>query len=68
MDGILKNPEISRFFDTAFEVRNEPEILTSEGTLYRPDRVLVQNNRATLIDYKTGKQRNGHGDQVIQIC
>jgi ATP-dependent exoDNAse (exonuclease V) beta subunit len=68
MDGILKNLEISHFFDTAFEVRNEPEILTSDGTLYRPDRVLVQNSRAILIDYKTGKQRNEHGDQIIRYA
>jgi ATP-dependent exoDNAse (exonuclease V) beta subunit len=68
MAGILKNPEISRFFDPAFEVRNEPEILTAEGYLYRPDRVLVQNGHVTLIDYKTGKQRTEHSEQVIKYA
>jgi ATP-dependent exoDNAse (exonuclease V) beta subunit len=66
--GILKNPEISSFFDPDFEVRNEPEILTPEGVLYRPDRVLMQNDRATIIDYKTGKQRAEHRDQVMKYA
>jgi ATP-dependent exoDNAse (exonuclease V) beta subunit len=68
MDGILKDPEVSGFFDPAFEVRNEPEILTPGGILYRPDRVLIQNGRATIIDYKTGKQHAWHRDQVIQYA
>ena len=68
MAGILKDPEISCFFDPAFEVRNEPEILTPGGVIYRPDRVLIQNGRATIIDYKTGKQLTGHRDQVIKYA
>jgi ATP-dependent exoDNAse (exonuclease V) beta subunit len=68
MRGILKDPEISRFFDPAFEVRNEPEILTPEGVLYRPDRVLLQNGHVTLIDYKTGKPRDRHRDQVMKYA
>jgi ATP-dependent exoDNAse (exonuclease V) beta subunit len=68
MDGILKNPEISHFFDPDFEIRNEPEILTPEGVLYRPDRVLVQNGHVTIIDYKTGKQHIEHSDQVIKYA
>jgi CRISPR/Cas system-associated exonuclease Cas4 (RecB family) len=68
MEGILKNPEISCFFDPAFEIKNEPEILTPEGVLYRPDRVLMKNNRATIIDYKTGRQHPGHRDQVLKYA
>jgi ATP-dependent exoDNAse (exonuclease V) beta subunit len=68
MAGIMNNPETSLFFDPAFEVRNEPEILTLEGLLYRPDRVLMQNDRATIIDYKTGKQHTWHRDQVIKYA
>jgi ATP-dependent exoDNAse (exonuclease V) beta subunit len=68
MERILKNPEISRFFDPAFEVRNESEILTHEGGLHRPDRVLIKDGRATIIDYKTGKQRKEYHDQVIKYA
>jgi len=68
MAGILESPEISRFFDPACEVRNEPEILTPEGILYRPDRVLMQQDRITIIDYKTGKHRTEHRDQVLKYA
>lgn len=68
IDEILNNSEISRFFDPAFTVRNEPEILTPEGVLYRPDRILIQNDLATIIDYKTGKQRAEHKDQVLKYA
>jgi CRISPR/Cas system-associated exonuclease Cas4 (RecB family) len=68
MAGILESPEISRFFDPACEVRNEPEILTPEGILYRPDRVLMQQDRVTIIDYKTGKHRTEHRDQVLKYA
>jgi ATP-dependent exoDNAse (exonuclease V) beta subunit len=64
MSGLLQNPEISRFFDPSFEVRNEPEILTTEGDLYRPDRVLMQQQRVTIIDYKTGRPREEHRVQI----
>ncbi|MCK9400462.1 MAG: UvrD-helicase domain-containing protein [Bacteroidales bacterium] len=68
MAGILRNPEISCFFDPAFEVRNEPEILTLDGRLYRPDRILMQRERVTIIDYKTGKHRAEYLDQVLKYA
>jgi len=68
MAGIMKNPEISSFFDSSYEVRNEPEILTAEGLLYRPDRVLMKKDRVTIIDYKTGKHREEHRSQIINYA
>ncbi len=64
LSGILQDSEISRFFDPAYQVRNEPEILTAEGELYRPDRVLMQQEKVTIIDYKTGKPRDEHRIQI----
>jgi ATP-dependent exoDNAse (exonuclease V) beta subunit len=66
ISSIMNNPEISVFFDPAYEVRNEPEIITGDGTLYRPDRVLVRSGTATIIDYKTGKHRDTHREQVMK--
>jgi ATP-dependent exoDNAse (exonuclease V) beta subunit len=68
INSILKNPEIAGFFDPAFEARNEPEILTTEGVLYRPDRVLMQHGSVTIIDYKTGKQQKWHRDQLLKYA
>ena len=65
MAGILANPEMSVFFDPGYTVMNEPEILTPEGFLYRPDRVLIKQDHVIIIDFKTGKQRKEHYDQVL---
>jgi ATP-dependent exoDNAse (exonuclease V) beta subunit len=54
---IIENPAISAFFEPSTEARNEPEILTREGVLFRPDRALIRQNSVTIIDYKTGKPR-----------
>jgi ATP-dependent exoDNAse (exonuclease V) beta subunit len=61
---IFKNVEIARFYDPSYEVKNEPEIMSSEGRLYRPDRLLLKNNKVTIIDFKTGKFREEHKFQI----
>ncbi|MBC7696463.1 MAG: UvrD-helicase domain-containing protein [Burkholderiales bacterium] len=53
---LLSIPTISSYFEEEGNIKNELEILTSTGEVLRPDRVVVQNNTATVIDYKTGKR------------
>ncbi|MBW6460744.1 MAG: UvrD-helicase domain-containing protein [Bacteroidales bacterium] len=64
IDGLLHHPEIGRFFSASYEVRNEPEMMDEKGSLYRPDRVIFRDNKATVIDYKTGKPSQYHHKQV----
>lgn len=64
IDGLIHHPEIGRFFSTTFEARNEPELMDEKGKFYRPDRVIFRDNKATVIDYKTGKPSQYHHDQV----
>ena len=47
---------IASYFEKGVEVKNELEILTATGEILRPDRVVVDNNHAIVIDYKTGKK------------
>lgn len=53
---ILSNKSISSYFEKGVDVKNELEILTQLGTILRPDRVVITDNRAIVIDYKTGKK------------
>ncbi len=57
--NIVSLNTIAPYFKKGIEVKNELEILTSSGNILRPDRVIVINNAATVIDYKTGK-KNAH--------
>lgn len=47
---------IASYFDKGVTIKNELEILTSTGEVLRPDRVVIKDNHAIVIDYKTGKK------------
>jgi ATP-dependent exoDNAse (exonuclease V) beta subunit len=64
IDGILKNPEIKDWYDEKWTVMNETEILTKEGKIARPDRVITHGDETLIIDYKTGKERDEDIDQL----
>jgi hypothetical protein len=43
---------------------NEAEILTSEGTAKRPDRVIIRDDKVTVIDFKFGLEKREHLNQI----
>ncbi len=53
--NILSNHLIASYFAEGVNVKNEMEILTEEGEILRPDRIVLLENEAVVIDYKTGK-------------
>ena len=53
---LLSHKLIAPYFDMNCIVKNELEIMTSLGTILRPDRVVIIGNDAIVIDYKTGKK------------
>lgn len=58
-------PETADWFAHDVEVLNETTIITPHGELYRPDRVVIKNNKATVIDYKFGYfETTQHNEQV----
>lgn len=53
------------WFDTSYKVLNEKSILTPDGEFYRPDRVILKDGIAKVIDYKFGKnKKSGHEKQI----
>ncbi len=54
LKNILINTKISKYFEPNLIVKNEFEILTEMGDILRPDRVVIIDNEAIVIDYKTG--------------
>ena len=60
-----KLPGVAEWFEAGNEVLNETTIVTPRGELYRPDRVLLKGNHATVIDYKFGTvEHTSHIQQV----
>ncbi|MCI0474295.1 MAG: PD-(D/E)XK nuclease family protein, partial [Ignavibacteria bacterium] len=68
IDGILNNPDIKEWYDEKWTVMNETEILTKEGKIARPDRVITKGDETVIIDYKTGKERDEDIDQLNEYA
>lgn len=58
LEAALANDLVASWFDGSWEVRNENDIIIPGiGSTRRPDRVMVKNNRAVVVDYKFGLAR-----------
>jgi ATP-dependent exoDNAse (exonuclease V) beta subunit len=67
MEEFWKLPETEKWFADNVQVLNETTILTPGGSYYRPDRVVINNNDATVVDYKFGAvESKTHIQQVKQ--
>ncbi len=61
---LLDVSEIADFFSDEYEVLNEQEIILPDGETLRPDRVLIKDGKAIVIDFKTGKEHASHQKQI----
>ncbi len=55
--------KVEDWFQSGVQVMNEKTIVTAEKE-YRPDKVVIDNKKIILIDYKTGIQDPGH---ILQL-
>ncbi len=62
--NILEHPDISLYYKEGLTIRNETEIFTAAGEVIRPDRIVIQGDSATLIDYKTGQKDPAYSEQL----
>lgn len=54
----------SWFPDDPETVFNESELIDTDGSILRPDRVVVSDGRVTVVDYKFGEHRKSYERQV----
>lgn len=52
------------FPDDGAQVRNEVDVIAPDGTLHRPDRVVLCGGSAVIIDYKFGEARSAYRRQL----
>lgn len=64
VDGVLRTPECSAFFEEGAEVLCEYELVGLRGGVLRPDRLVRRGNRWEVVDFKTGKEAPTHHRQV----
>ncbi|MDD2344523.1 MAG: UvrD-helicase domain-containing protein [Bacteroidales bacterium] len=60
-----ENPMLKDYFKEGIKVYNEKSIMDSSGEIFRPDRLIIDKNRAVIIDFKTGIPKEIHQEQVL---
>ncbi len=61
---LVSHQELKAFFETGITARNETEIITENGLILRPDRMVFREKEVWLLDYKTGKQNAKDKEQL----
>jgi len=67
--AFLNHKEIRGYFSrkAGRTVRREQEFSDGEGSLFRMDRVIIDNDRITVIDFKTGSDKEAEEKYRVQI-
>ncbi|SNR51378.1 UvrD-helicase domain-containing protein [Lutibacter flavus] len=64
LNKIVNHKELSKYFNQNNKVYNEQEILTNDKRIIIPDRLVFNENKVTIIDYKTGITNNKYHEQI----
>lgn len=64
VEQLFEWDEFAHFFREGPQIFTEREIITPGGKTFIPDRVIVEHNVVTIVDFKTGKASNAHKRQV----
>ena len=62
--SVITHDALNKYFSKGSIIMNEKEIITGKGKILRPDRIVITNDFATIIDYKTGKENSAYKKQV----
>ncbi|MCD6366700.1 MAG: UvrD-helicase domain-containing protein [Bacteroidales bacterium] len=65
-DEGFKNKLFSDWFSDKWTVYNERDLVNTEGYIIRPDRLLVKDKTAVVIDFKTGEIHSQYHNQIIE--
>jgi len=71
IENLLKHPDLHNYYSEEYQILNEQSILipAQEGFRQkRPDRLLIKNNKAVIIDYKTGEPHHYHRKQLDEYA
>lgn len=64
LEKLMQHPTVSLWFSEEWMVKTEVPILLPGGAENRIDRLLIKDNKAIIIDYKTGDKSSSDQQQV----
>jgi ATP-dependent exoDNAse (exonuclease V) beta subunit len=65
IENIINHQDLSFYYVDGLTIFNERDIITKNGEVLRPDRIVINNKEAIIIDYKTGIEKQSHLNQLI---
>ena len=63
---LIKHKDLYSYYDPSKKIYTEKEILMDTGEILRPDRIVISENEACIIDYKTGKENTPKYQQQMK--
>ncbi|APQ17206.1 UvrD-helicase domain-containing protein [Maribacter hydrothermalis] len=61
---VIFHKDLKHFYENGVEILNERDLLIADGSIERPDRVVLKDGHATIIDYKTGDRNPKYHHQI----
>ena len=69
INRIINDPSLQDLFSLNVEVLNEREVVLNDKSILKPDRVVFHNAKLiSIVDYKTGEEKNKHKIQVKEYA
>lgn len=62
--SIVTHPELQLYYKKTTVFKNEAAIVTAQGKVVRPDRLVFFDNEVVILDYKTGKKDTKYSQQI----
>ena len=63
--NLVNHKQLQPYFRAEATIYNEQDIITKEGLILRPDRIVINSkNEVVIIDYKTGLSNSKHQEQL----
>lgn len=64
IENLIKQCRSMEWFTGKFEIKTECPLLLPDGSVLRPDRLMIEKNKITILDYKTGDEHEKHIEQL----
>lgn len=64
LKSVVAHDTLGAFFKTGVSVRNEAALVDNRGEILRPDKLIFDGRKVTLVEYKTGKPEKQHLKQI----
>ncbi|MCK5775561.1 MAG: UvrD-helicase domain-containing protein, partial [Bacteroidales bacterium] len=65
---VINCPQLKAYYQADVQVYNERDMVDEHGGIIRPDRLVIVNGLAVVIDYKTGVPKKKDEDQINNYC